>query len=220
MRNKGLMMLLTGMILLLAGCGEHDIRNEQSLDSPVPTAFTQSPSSTEIFGTSVFLGDSITEGLRYHNILKEENVVANAGKTAEISFVENDVDKLIARNPQRVFINLGSTDILWPTENPKEHSLSHYAKLIDAIQEKLPKAKITLLSVTPVTAAAEKAEPRYRSIGEYNEGLQALAGQKQANYVDLTSFITAHADLYDTDGIHFQESFYPLLLDYLKVQLK
>jgi lysophospholipase L1-like esterase len=166
------------------------------------------------YQTSVFLGDSITEGLSFHDVLREENVLAGAGKTAE--FAQKDIDELIKRQPEHVFIQLGSDDILWPTDDPQQYSLTHYAQLIRTIKSKLRKVKITLLTVTPVTAKAEKAEPRYQNIGRYNEGLKAMANQEQVEYVDLTSLVSEHSDLYDTDGIHFQAAFYPILLGYLK----
>ncbi|WP_420908750.1 GDSL-type esterase/lipase family protein [Brevibacillus humidisoli] len=170
-----------------------------------------------IFQTSVFLGDSITEGLSYHDVLDEANVLAGAGKTAE--FALEDIDELIKRSPKHIFIHLGSDDILWPTDDPKEYSLKHYATLIGTIKEKLPEASITLLAVTPVTAEVEKKEPRYGNIEAYNQGLQELATQEQVGFVDLSPILANNPDLYDTDGIHFKEAFYPLMLDELKDQV-
>lgn len=180
-------------------------------------AASQPASYESLYRTTVFVGDSITEGLSYHDVLDEEHVLAGAGKTAE--FALKDVNDLAGRKPDRVFIQLGSDDILWPTDDPKQYSLSHYAQLIERIKEKMPKTKITLLSVTLVTAEAEKKEPRYGKIGDYNEGLKVLADKEQVGYVDLTSLVSGHSDLYDTDGIHFQAEFYPILLDFLKDRL-
>lgn len=212
--------LLIGIVAVsVAACGNQNNNGQAPSSAPSGpasgAAAASQPSSYEsLYRTSVFLGDSITEGLSYHDVLSETNVLAGAGKTAE--FALKDVEDLVGRKPERVFIQLGSDDILWPTDDPQEYSLTHYAELIDSIQAKLPKAKITLLTVTPVTADAEKTEPRYRNIEAYNEGLKELAAKEQVGYVDLTSLVTEHADLYDTDGIHFQAAFYPILLDYLK----
>ncbi len=77
------------------------------------------------FQDSVFLGDSITEALSFHDVLDEANVLAGAGKTAE--FALEDIDELTKRSPKHIFIQLGSDDILWPTDDPKAYSLAHYA---------------------------------------------------------------------------------------------
>ncbi|WP_248930783.1 GDSL-type esterase/lipase family protein [Paenibacillus hamazuiensis] len=220
MLKKMSVVLAIGIVALsVAACGNQVNHGQAPASAASGTitnaAATSQPSSYELlYRTTIFLGDSITEGLSYHDVLKKENVLAGAGKTAE--FAMKDVDDLAGRKPERVFIQLGSDDILWPTADPKQYSLKHYAELIDSIKAKLPKAKITLLTVTPVTADAEKAEPRYRNIGDYNKGLKALAAKKQVGYVDLTPLVAEHSNLYDKDGIHFQAAFYPFLLDYLK----
>lgn len=210
----GILLAIT-VIISLAACGNSGQPSAfgQSEDGSIP----EPASYAALYQTSLFLGDSITEGLSYHDVLQEENVLAGAGKTAQ--FALEDVDELVKRKPEHIFIQLGSDDILWPTDNPKDYSLSHYAQLIGRIKENLPEASITLLSVTPVTGEAEKAEPRYRNIGEYNEGLRELAAREQVRYVDLSPIIADRSDLYDADGIHFQAEFYPILLDFLKDEL-
>lgn len=216
MKSKIMVIASAVMVALsVAACGTNGQPSAsevsgQAADVPTP----EQTSYSSLYQASVFLGDSITEGLSYHDVLKEENVLAGAGKTAE--FALEDVDELVTRKPEHIFIQLGSDDILWPTDNPKEYSLSYYAQLIDRIKERLPEAYITILSVTPVTAQAEKAEPRYQNIGDYNEGLKELASKVQVGYIDVSSIAADHPEMYDADGIHFQAEFYPILLDYLK----
>lgn len=149
--------------------------------------------------------------------------MAGAGKTVELSLIGGDVDKLAERNPQHVFIMLGSDDILLPpqiTDNPKQYSLKFYGQLIDSIKEKLPKASITVLPVTPVTPEAEQVEPRYKNIDDYNQGLKELAGKKQVGFADLSSIFVDGQHLYSSDGIHFKPGFYTRMLDLLKDQVK
>ncbi|BAH43939.1 hypothetical protein BBR47_29620 [Brevibacillus brevis NBRC 100599] len=212
--------LFAMVALTVAACGTNGqpqppaseiTRQAGDISTPEQTSYAS------LYQTSVFLGDSITEGLSYHDVLKEENVLAGAGKTAE--FALEDLDELVKRKPEHIFIQLGSDDILWPTDHPKEYSLSYYAQLIERIKERLPEASITILSVTPVTAKAEKAEPRYQNIGDYNKGLKELASKVKVGYIDVSSIVADHPDMYDEDGIHFQAKFYPILLDYVKDEL-
>lgn len=212
-------MAAIGIAVLLVGCGSDEQRPAPPGGKENATGgyAAERTSYDSLYRTSVFLGDSITEGLSYHDVLKEEHVLAGAGKTAQ--FALKDVAELVKRKPKHIMIQLGSDDILWPVDNPMEDSLSHYAQLIADIRAGLPDASITLLSVTPVTAKAEKAEPRYRNIGEYNEGLKQLAAREGVGYIDLSPLAAAHPDLYGADGIHFQASFYPLLLDFLQDKL-
>ncbi|MOA45121.1 hypothetical protein D3C78_1674880 [compost metagenome] len=89
------------------------------------------------------------------------------------------------------------------------------------IKEKLPQAKMTLLSVTPVTTEAEKKEPRYKNINDYNQGLKELAKKENIGFVDLSPILSNGSDdLYDSDGIHFKAEFYTRMLDLLKDQVE
>ncbi|WP_272595707.1 GDSL-type esterase/lipase family protein [Paenibacillus apiarius] len=178
--------------------------------------------STELktlFKKSVFYGDSITEGFSFHDILNKTNVFGEAGKTAFFAVENNDVAKLAERNPEHLFIALGSDDILWPTENPLQFGIQQYGKLLDQIKEKLPSTKVTILSVTPVTEKALKEEPRYSNIAAYNQMLKELAEKKQVKYVDVSSVAEQNPALYEEDGIHFKADFYPLMLDFLKGEM-
>jgi len=216
-KNKLGMLILAMIVLLLTACGSHnDERTNNTAEQPENSSVAEPVSYEETYHAAVFLGDSITEGLLYHEALNEEQVVAGAGKTAQFALETGNVEEVAARKPEHVYIHLGSTDILWPTDDPLSYSMSYYAQLIEEIRSQLPDAAITLLSVTPVTAEAEETEPRYGNIAEYNERLKALAAEKQADYIDLSPLVSEHPELYDTDGIHFQAEFYPLLLEFLK----
>lgn len=222
MTKKRMITLLIGIVAIsLAACGNPEGGQKPgsvTQQKGANPAASEQASYATLFQTSVFLGDSITEGLSFHDVLEEANVLAGAGKTAQ--FALEDIDDLVKRKPKHIFIQLGSDDILWPTDNPKEYSLTHYAQLIGMIKEKLPDAAITIIAVTPVTAEAEKEEPRYRNIADYNQGLKELAAKEQAGFVDLAPIIADHPNLYDADGIHFKAEFYPLMLDLLKDQVK
>ncbi|MCE0448448.1 GDSL-type esterase/lipase family protein [Brevibacillus sp. AF8] len=218
-QRKMMSITLFAMVALsVAACGSNGQPPAPEMTRQVEDISTAKQTSyASLYQKSVFLGDSITEGLSYHDVLKEENVLAGAGKTAE--FALEDVDELVKRKPEHIFIQLGSDDILWPTDHPKEYSLSYYAQLIGRIKERLPEASITILSVTPVTEKAEKAEPRYQNIDDYNKGLKELASKVQVGYIDVSSIVDDHPEMYDADGIHFQAELYPILLDYIKDEL-
>ncbi|WP_152392926.1 GDSL-type esterase/lipase family protein [Paenibacillus guangzhouensis] len=225
MKKTITLVLIGSLTLALAACGNEPVSthpqqpSSQTQEHQAASSVATANSNQSLFQNTIFLGDSITEGLSFHEVLDEGNVLAGAGKTAE--FALGDIDELTKREPKHVFIQLGSDDILWPTDNPKEYSIKNYAKLIETIKEKLPQAKITLLTVTPVTAEAEKKEPRYKNINDYNQGLKALADKENIGFVDLSQIFSIGSDaLYDSDGIHFKPAYYTRLLDLLKDQVK
>ncbi|MFW5434661.1 GDSL-type esterase/lipase family protein [Paenibacillus apiarius] len=233
MLNTWKTILLAGMLVVsLTACVNQNggtsspaVDTETSTNKDAKTLKETSTSMNDktelktLFKESVFFGDSITEGFTFHDVLDIRNVFGEAGKTAFFALKDNDVAKLVERNPEHLFIALGSDDILWPTENPLQFAIQQYGTLLDQIKENLPSTKVTILSVTPVTEKALKEEPRYSNISAYNQMLKELAGKKQVKYVDVSSVAEQNPALYEEDGIHFKAEFYPLMLDFLKGEM-
>lgn len=195
--------LLIGMFLvgMAAACGTKPAEKDGSAQ----------------FKNSVFMGDSITEGFAFNEILPKEQVIAGAGATAGFSY--DDIDALVERKPDNVFIMLGSVDILMPVDDPKELFRNDLTKLINKIKEELPGSKIYLQSITPVTEEALNQEPRYQGIEEYNGLLEELAGKLAVHYVDIGALAKESSALFAEDGIHFKKEFYQLWLKKLSESL-
>ncbi|SHN59169.1 SGNH/GDSL hydrolase family protein [Desulfitobacterium chlororespirans] len=196
--------LLIGMLLLgMTACGKGTETGEKNV--------------TADFRNSVFMGDSITEGFAFNEILPQEQVIAGAGATAGFSY--DDLDALVEQKPDQVFIMLGSVDILMPVDDPQELFGEDLRKLINRIKEELPGVEIYLQSITPVTQEALKQEPRYAGIEAYNGILKEIADQSGIHYVDIGVLARENPALFAEDGIHFQKEFYALWLQKLSEAL-
>ncbi|RAT97013.1 GDSL-type esterase/lipase family protein [Brevibacillus sp. Leaf182] len=163
------------------------------------------------FKHSVFLGDSILGALSYLNKVDTANVIAPSGATLSLALM--NVEKLASRAPEHVFILLGSNDI---TLSDKQEFVESYRQLISSIRNKLPKAKLHILSIPPVAEDARKQVPQYANITDFNQALEQLADEVKVDYVDLSPVFAANKIQYADNGVHFKPHFYPLLLDYLK----
>lgn len=196
--KKLMISFLTGILLIgMTACGNT----------------TTAKDVTDKFQNSVFIGDSITEGFAVNETLPKECVIAGAGATAGFSY--DDVNALVEKKPDNVFIMLGSCDLLMPVDDPEALFRNDLTKLIKKVKEELPDSKVYLQSITPVTKEALKEEPRYKKIEEYNQILKELADKLPVNYVDIGSLVQENPDLYAEDGIHFKKEFYPLWLEKL-----
>lgn len=162
------------------------------------------------FESSVFIGDSVTEGFAFNEILPREQVIAGAGATAGFSY--DDVDVLFEIRPDYVFIMFGSVDLLMPVDDPLGLFRTDLTNLINKIAGLTPHSEIYLQSITPVTEAAQNVEPRYRDIEKYNEVVQEVAHQLDVGYVNLGALVDENPNLYAEDGVHFKKEFYPLWL--------
>ncbi|WJQ83041.1 GDSL-type esterase/lipase family protein [Brevibacillus brevis] len=163
------------------------------------------------FKHSVFLGDSILGALSYLNKVDSANVIAPSGATLSLALM--NVEKLASRTPEHVFILLGSNDI---TLSDKQEFVERYRQLIDSIRNKVPKAKLHILSIPPVAEETLKQVPQYANITDFNQALEQLAAEVKVNYVDLSPLFAANKIQYADNGVHFKPHFYPLLLDFLK----
>lgn len=214
-------------IISLAACGDPDSKKDitssvNKIDSSSITLEKESPSSSNIdtstfksiFKTSVFLGDSITDGLHDLDVLDEENIISGIGKA--IGDAQENVEQVAKQKPENIFILLGLCNL---TET-KESAVTQYSQLIQKIKEKLPNTKINILSITPVTPERIQKEERYKNINDFNEGFKMIAKKEQVNFIDISPIFKDHPDLYIKDGIHFKPEFYPIWLEYLKNQLK
>lgn len=214
-------------IIALSACGNPD--NKTDIISPVPkidsssTTFEKEHISSSnidtstfksIFESSVFLGDSITDGLHDIDILDEKNIVSGIGKS--IGDAQKNIEQVANQKPENIFILLGLCNL---TET-KESTITQYSQLIQKIKEKLPDTKINILSITPVTPERTQKEERYKNINDFNEGFKMIAKKEQVNFIDLSPIFKDNPDLYVEDGIHFKPEFYPIWLEYLKNQLK
>jgi lysophospholipase L1-like esterase len=169
------------------------------------------------FSNSVFIGDSITEGFTVNEILSKDCVIAGAGATAGYTY--ENIGALGEKQPDNIFIMLGSDDMLMPIDDPKGLFENDLTKLINKIKEVVPESNIYLESITPVTQEALEQESRYIHIDEYNELIKEVAENLSVHYVDLGAIAMEHPDLFAEDGIHFKKEFYMLWLKKLSEML-
>lgn len=217
--KKIMMCFLIGILLIgTVACGNKTAGNKTAGNEIVGKDATGENDVTAQFKNSVFIGDSITEGFTFNEILPSENVMAGAGATAGYIY-EEYMDDLAEKKPDNVFIMLGSDDMLMPVDDPKALFESDMTKLIDKIKEEVPDAKIYLQSITPVTQEALNSDGRYKIMDEFNELIRELADKLSVNYVDIAAIINENPDLFAEDGIHFKKEFYQLWLDKLAESL-
>lgn len=206
--KKFMMCFLIGILLIgTVACGNKTAEKDDPVEKGV----------TAQFKNCVFIGDSITEGFAFNEILPRESVIAGAGTTA--GFIYEDLGTLVEKKPDNVFIMLGSIDILMPVDDPKALFRNDLTKLINKIKEDLPDCKVYLQSITPVTQDALKADPRYEGLEGYNEIVKEVADKLSVSYVDIRELVQENPDLYAEDGIHFKKEFYQLWLEKLSKSL-
>lgn len=197
--------------------------------SPIPNEPSDSPQKTyipkeynsEIYSNSLFVGDSLTEGLSIYDYIDSENVIAQKGMT--IYSAREQINKISEKNPDKVFLLLGTNDILNGESSSK---FAHrYGELVQEISKALPKAKVYVQSIFPVSEEVEANRPLLANsrIDDYNAALKEVSADYGFKYVDVCSkFKDANGKMiksYSPDGIHLDYEYYKIWLNYLSENL-
>jgi lysophospholipase L1-like esterase len=194
------------------------------------------------FTDSVFLGDSVTMGLRNYITKKrktDEDFLSNAGFISVGSYgvyeaisdiTEESIhstykgvkmqpqDILFEMGAKKVFISFGLNDVALFTI--KEH-INNYMLLIRRIQMKCPDIQIIILPTTPLTIEGEKANLYNNKIDEYNNEIIKFANENGCYFVDISKVLKdengyLRDDLSSDNYCHLQDTAYDLWLDYLR----
>lgn len=172
----------------------------------------------EFFNKALFIGDSITEGISAYGLLDETNVLAVKGCT--ILKAEKEIDTIVKRNPDKIYILLGSNDLLYGMDSKKFSS--EYVEFIHHIKDKLPDSKIYIQSIFPVSKDVENEKPMLSNsrIDEFNTELKSMADQQGISYINVEKLLKDDMGIinedYTSDGIHVKYKVYSIWLDYVK----
>lgn len=172
----------------------------------------------EFFPDTVFVGDSITEGIPFFEIIDGSKVVSEKGYT--IRKAQKDINKITEARPQHIFVQLGLNDMLYDISSEK--FAEDYSEFIQNINTALPETDIYVQSIFPVSEELEKKRPELSNakIEEFNGAIKKMAEEAKVRFVDV-ALILKDADgrmnpEYTSDGIHLEYRSYILWFDYLK----
>lgn len=137
-------------------------------------------------GDIVFLGNSITDGGEFQELLDREDV-KNRGIVGDvISGVRKRLGQVTSGHPSRIFLLIGINDV--------SHGLSarqiadRYAELVSEIREATPNTILYVQSVLPINNDFRRYKNLFGREGvipELNEMLREISSEQGAVYVDL-----------------------------------
>lgn len=167
------------------------------------------------FKDILIVGDSIMEALPGYGILDSDQVISKVG--ANTDFIGDNMSTIVKSKPRIIVLHFGLNAM--GDKSYAEYFINGYTKQIKALQKKLPKAKIYVDSIFPVSSGAVSASPEYKNIGYYNAQIKKMTKELKVNYIDHTGLWKAYdKNYYDADGIHplmvyYTEQYLPTILD-------
>lgn len=155
----------------------------------------------------VFLGNSITDGGEFTELLNR-NDVKNRGIVSDvISGVEKRLDQITRWHPKKIFLLIGINDV--------SHALSadkiadKYEKLVKEIRKQTPDTKLYIQSVMPINNSFKRYKNligREKVIPQLNKKLEEIALRNGAEYINLWPALEdgkgALQKAYTFDGLH------------------
>lgn len=172
------------------------------------------------YDRSVFVGDSLTEGVGIYGFAKTENVVAKKG--LNLTTIQKSIGTIAKRKPECVFLMLGINDLNFQGSSVKGVARS-YEKVVKKIHKKCPDAHIYIESLLPVTAKFAKSRPALsnKRIVKLNKRYEKLADKYDyTTYVDIHSlYVNKKGNLpakKSPDGYHLYSDSYGPWINHMK----
>lgn len=136
----------------------------------------------------IFLGNSITAGTNWPELLKR-NDVHNRGISGDITFgILERLDEITSGAPAKVFLLIGINDI--SRDIPDEVIINNFHRIVQRIKTESPKTKIYLQTILPVNSEFGKKLRHYNKdehIDVVNTALKKLAAWEKLVLIDLNS---------------------------------
>ncbi len=186
---------------------------------PLTKAAYHAPVADSHFDNTLFIGDSLTNGLELFGTLKNASYFCATSATAAGTLASPSLDTHLSTNVyDAVYLLLGINEM---GTNPSVYA-DRMGQLIDLVRSRQPRARIYLQTILPVVPEKTWSEKVFSvsNIGAANAALQALAEEKNVTLVDTYyAFADKSGRMPDgmtSDGVHLLAKNYAIWCDYLR----
>jgi lysophospholipase L1-like esterase len=156
-------------------------------------------------GSTVFVGDSITQRALWNELFPGENVINRGINSDTTEGVKNRMEEITKSKPERVLMMIGVND-LYAGQSP-EKILLNYRDIINQLKTKSPNAEVYIQSVLPLNYEMYFAKDKIKNetIQNLNAELKSLSVDMDAIYIDLYPLYEKNNQMNPEltyDGIH------------------
>ncbi len=156
----------------------------------------------------VFLGNSITDGGEWHELLGNPRVKNRGISGDRTSWMLDRLDPILDGQPRKLFLLIGTNDLAVNT--PVAEVVANVRKIVERFQSESPRTRLYVQSVFPVNDSFKKFASKHgrhdADIVAVNRELQAMCAEKGIVYIDLWTPLAdrngkLRADV-TNDGLH------------------
>lgn len=170
----------------------------------------------DYFKDDLFIGDSITEELKYYKFLFDDNVFSKIGLNTDTlrKLLPNENFNIV---PKNIYLMMGLNDSVFVKS--EEKFKQRYEAMLSALQEKFPNSTIYLQGIFPVSKALdakEDARVNNTKINSFNKVVKSIASERGLTYLDFSYLLDENQDYFEPDGMHLKSSFHKVWLNEVK----
>lgn len=196
---------------------------------PVPES---APGAEGDFQNSLFIGNSITDGIARYGIIPGATVYAKNGLTVTNALTEPVVvsgsgrisveQALGSRQFDRIYLMFGMNELGFGSE---KQFITRYSALIDRLWAMQPSATIYVQSILPVTAERSQKDSTFNTprLQHFNELIRQMCAEKHALFLDAHSALCDETGAlpaeYSSDGIHITKEAYGIWFSYVNTHI-
>lgn len=211
-----LMVLVPMMILGI--CSAVDAKADSYYDRKVSLFELLPINSNDI----VFLGNSITDGGEFQELLNMPNVKNRGISSDVISGVEKRTAQVMLGKPKKLFLLIGINDV---SHNLTVKQLAtRYERLVKNIRMLSPSTEVYLQSVMPVNNDFKRYKSlvgKEKTIKAFNKEIERIAKANGCTFIDLTPALADPSTgklrrSFTNDGLHLTGAGYKAWMNVVK----
>lgn len=173
----------------------------------------------------IFLGNSITAGTNWNELLGLENA-RNRGISGDTTFgILERLDEVTQGKPSKVFILIGINDIA--RNYPDETIIRNYKRILSRIKKESPDTEIFIQSILPVNNTFTRYKNHYNKdnhILAVNNALEEMSKTYNVHFIDIHPHFLDEEDRLDRkfteEGLHLNALAYKTWAKILKPYLQ
>ena len=158
------------------------------------------------------IGDSMIEGMNDGQYVNTESLIFRRGCGTYDS--QDLFERAVNLQASVVWVQLGLNDMDMYHSDSGQFK-DNYRKLVQYLQDSLPDCRIFLCNINPISEDACRRHPQYEYAGQYNQAIMELCEELGVSYVDNTTLVLGHPELWDSDGIHPVQDVYLWMLSHM-----
>lgn len=156
----------------------------------------------------VISGDSRGVGFSAYGYVDYNHNISQVSKT--IYNIPENYDLLVALNPNIVIFTYGINDVGLYGQFGVEQYIKDFQGFIDTTRELIPGVDVYVNSILPCLPSEYERSPIWAEIPAWNVAIKKYCEENGIHYIDIQNLCDSHPEMYNDDGVHMHDEFYPL----------